>query len=134
MKKIFGASLAVVALALAAPAWAGTADAYHGKWSTWGCNTAWTDMESGKITKFAKEQGNTVPKSVKYSHDATLGMDDGRLTVAYDFRGSKDKYIYDVRDPNHLILDKLLVDNNVVFDREHSNSPYKDKPTDRCSM
>jgi hypothetical protein len=131
---MIGIALAALAtLGFASAAMAADASKYEGKWSTWGCQATWFDLGNNKITIFAKQGGNAVPQTVTYSRDAKIGMDGGKLNISYDYRGSKRDYVYDPHGSDALMLDKELVGGNVVFDRQHSNSPFKDKPTERCA-
>lgn len=135
MKKILG--LAILAAATLGTVTAGRAadmggtSKLQGKWSTWGCNVAWFDLGPNKITYYSTEE--KLPGNVVSSHDATIAENGGKLDVDYKFLGSDYKYIYGVKGNDALQLDRLLIDNNVEFDRTKSGSPYKDRETQRCS-
>jgi hypothetical protein len=134
MKKTIGIALAAMAMiGFASAAMAADASKYEGKWSTWGCHVNWFDLGKSKITIFGTEGGVASPSTVTFSLPAKMNMENGKLSVAYNYRGSKRDFMYDPRGNDTLMLDKELVDGNVVFDRMHSNSPYKDKPTERCA-
>jgi hypothetical protein len=120
-------------IGFASAAMAADASKYEGKWSTWGCHVSWFDLGKNKITIFGTEGGVASPATVTFSRDAKIDMKNGKLNVSYDYRTLKNDYVYEPHGNDALMLDKLLVDGNVVFDRMHSNSPYKDKPTERCA-
>ena len=132
MLKTLGiATLAAVTLGTVSVSQAADTSRLHGKWSTWGCNVAWFDMGKDKISYYSTHQ--KLPDNLVSTHDASVSENDGKLHVAYKYRGSDYKYIYGIKGDNALLLDQLLVDNNVEFDRTKSGSPYKDRETQRCS-
>lgn len=102
----------------------------QGNWSTWGCNVSWFGIDNGKLTRYSKEE--KLPNDIVDVVDAKITDNGGKVDIDYKDFGSKYKEIYDVNG-NKLLLDRLLVDNNVVFNRQESKSPFKDKPTERCS-
>ncbi len=127
-------AIALVALATIASAPAGNAadmNKTEGKWSTWGCNVAWFDLGKDNISYYSTEQ--KLPNDLVSTHDAKIAENGNKLDVDYKWLGSDYKYIYDVKGKDSMLLDKLLVDGNNVFDRTLSGSPYKDRATTRCS-
>ena len=132
MKKLLGLGLIAATALLAAPAaQAAGAKDMQGKWSTWGCNVHWGVIGDGTYARYTTVQ--KLPDNLVFEFPADIAVKDGKLTIAYDYRGLDHKYVYDVESKNKMLLDRLLVNGTVVFDRAHSNSPYKDRPTLRCA-
>ena len=103
----------------------------NGNWSTWGCNVSWFDIGDGSLTRYSKEE--RLPDNLVSKHDANITQDGNKLTIDYKWLGSDYKYTYNVMGDNNLLLDRLVVDKSVAFDRDNSNSRFKDRETSRCS-
>jgi len=132
MSKILGiAMVAAVTLAAVPASRAAEMNSMQGKWSTWGCHVAWFDIGKNKVNYYSMEQ--KLPNNLVATHDAKISENGGKLDVNYKYRSSDYKYIYDVKSNDKLILDRLLVDDNVVFNRHESNSQFKDRDTSRCA-
>ena len=132
MQKLLGLGLiAATALAVASGAQAADAKDIRGKWSTWGCNTHWSEISDGTYARYTTVQ--KLPDNLVFKLPAEIVAEDGKLNVGYTYRGIDHKYVYDVENKDKMMLDQLVMNGNVVFDRSQSNSPYKDRPTLRCA-
>ena len=132
MSKILGIAL-VTAVTLGAIPASQAADMgkMQGKWSTWGCNVSWFDIGTDKVSMYSTQQ--KLPDNLVATHDAKISENGGKLDINYKYRGSDYKYVYDVKNNSKMLLDRLLVDDNVVFNRNLSRSPYRDRATNKCS-
>ncbi len=132
MKKPLGLGLvAATALLAVSAAQAASVKDLQGKWSTWGCDIHWGVIGDGTYARYTTVQ--KLPDNLVFEFPAKIESADGKLSIGYQFRGLDHEYVYDVESNNKMRLDRLLVDDIVVFDRAHSNSPHKDRPTERCA-
>lgn len=132
MKKLFGVGLVAATALLAVPAaHAVTTKDVQGKWSTWGCNVHWGEIGDGTYARYTTVQ--KLPDNLVFKFPAKIETGDGKLSIGYQYRSLDHKYVYDVASNDKMMLDQLLIDGMVVYDRAQSNSPHKDRPTLRCA-
>ena len=132
MKNLLGVGLiTAVALAAVPAAQAASMNQMQGKWSTWGCNVHWGVIGDGTYARYTTVQ--KLPDNKVFEFPAKISMNNGKLSIDYKYRTLDHKYVYDVNSNDKMTLDRLYIDSNVVFDKNHSNSPWKDKATVRCT-
>lgn len=132
MKNLLGIGLiAAAALAAVPAAQAASMHSVQGNWSTWGCNVHWAKIGDGTYARYTTVQ--KLPGNKVFEFPAKISVDGGKLSIDYKYRTLDHKYVYDVNSNDKMTLDKLYIDNIVAFDRNQSNSPWRDRPTLRCA-
>jgi len=129
-KKLVLGLAAAISLGAAATSSAADMNKVEGNWSTWGCNVSWFNIGDGSLTLYSKEE--KLPDDIVAKYKANVTDDGNKLDIDYKSQGSDFQYIYGEKGGN-LLLDRLLVNKNVAFDRHESNSRFKDRETTRCS-
>lgn len=132
MKKLFGVGLVAATALLAVPtAQAANVSDIEGKWSTWGCNTHWGVIGPDSYARYTTVQKLKDDKVFEFPAEVTAEGD--KLTVDYSYRSQDYRYAYDIKNKDKMVLDTLHVNDILAFDRNQSNSPWKDRPTLRCA-
>ena len=129
-KKLVLGLAAAISLGAAATSSAADMNKVEGNWSTWGCNVSWFNIGDGSLTLYSKEE--KLPDDIVAKYKANVTDDGNKLDIDYKSQGSDFQYIYGEKGGN-LLLDRLLVNKIVAFDRHESNSRFKDRETTRCS-